>query len=378
MLGILFVDDEPHLQVLIKHKFRQEIAEGKYNVYFAAHGVEALDILSKNQNIDVVITDINMPEMDGIELFNAVIGKYSHVHVVLMSAYLDIENVSKAIKCGEYEFFSKPLNLDDIAAYLQRCKQIPSSQVIRKASTGGLTMEQELQVAYAFQKSMLPTQSNVDQMAFEIEGYMAPAKGVSGDMYDFFPIDSNHLGIIIADVSGQGIVAALFMSVFKTIVRLYSGEIPDPAKCLITANNYLIKHINNPSCMFVAAFYGILETDTGHFTYTNAGHIAPITVNKNGVIKELNMPNGMVIGVQGQSYINYKVRFNNNDILFLYTDGVINCMDHNKNNLINLLKNNYTLSAKNIVQSFSSYLVTPHNQGVIKDDATTVALKWKV
>ena len=150
---------------------------------------------------------------------------------------------------------------------------------------------------------------------------MDPAKEVGGDFYDFFMIDQTHLAIVIADVSGKGVPAALFMVIAKTIIRNQAQSSLSPAEIFTRANAQLCE--NNGEGLFVTAYLGILDLHTGVLTYANAGHNPPLIQQNNGGFEWLKLRPGFVLaGMEGMRYKEFQVTLQPGDSLFLYTDGV--------------------------------------------------------
>jgi len=190
-------------------------------------------------------------------------------------------------------------------------------------------IDAELEFARAIQQSSLP---NVfppypGRPEFDIYATMHTAKEVGGDFYDFFLIGERHLAVLIADVSGKGIPAALFMMTTKTLIQNLAESGASPAKVFTEANRHLCA--NNEIGMFVTAFMGVLELDTGTFTCVNAGHNPPLLKKAGGPYMWLRLPPGFVLGgMDGMRYNQSEFVFGAGDTLYLYTDGVteaLNC-----------------------------------------------------
>ena len=180
----------------------------------------------------------------------------------------------------------------------------------------------ELSVATQIQTSMLPCifPAFPEREDFDVYASMLAAKEVGGDFYDFFLIDDTHLGVVIADVSGKGVPAALFMVIAKTLIKNHA-QMGKPAGTVFeTVNNQLCE--NNEAGMFVTAFMGILDLQTGKLTYVNAGHNAPL-VEQNGKYEWLKARAGFVLaGMEGMRYREASLDLTPGDRIFLYTDGV--------------------------------------------------------
>ncbi len=181
----------------------------------------------------------------------------------------------------------------------------------------------ELDVARQIQANMLPSifPAFPDRKEFDIYASMTPAKEVGGDLYDFFLIDDDHLGLVIADVSGKGVPAALFMTVSKTLLKGRMLEMGSPKEILETVNNMLCE--NNEEGMFVTIWIGILEISTGKLTAANAGHEYPAVRKADGEFTLLKDKHGMVAGLaEDIEYTEYELTLDKGDTIFVYTDGV--------------------------------------------------------
>ena len=181
----------------------------------------------------------------------------------------------------------------------------------------------ELDLAAKIQASMLPSifPPFPDRTEFDIYASMDPAKEVGGDFYDFFLVDDDHLCLVMADVSGKGVPAALFMMASKIILANYAKLGKTPAEILTAANATICS--SNREDMFVTVWLGILEISTGRLTAANAGHEYPIIKKANGEFELLKDKHGFVIGgMSGMRYKEYEFTLEKGGTLFLYTDGV--------------------------------------------------------
>ena len=159
---------------------------------------------------------------------------------------------------------------------------------------------------------------------------MTPAKMVGGDFYDFFMIDDRHLGLVIADVSGKGVPAALFMMVSSVLIRHTAAGQYSPAKILQSVNHQICAR--NPEEMFVTVWLGILDIATGKLTAANAGHEYPMIKGAGKSFEMLKDRHGLVIGaMDGVRYKDYEIVLEPGAKLFVYTDGVSEAADRNLN-----------------------------------------------
>ena len=181
----------------------------------------------------------------------------------------------------------------------------------------------ELDVAKHIQSSTLPCifPAFPDIPEFDIFASMTPAKEVGGDFYDFFLIDDDHLAMVIADVSGKGVPAAMFMMISKTLIKSAAQNCLSPKSILEHVNNQLCE--NNEADMFVTVWLGILQISTGKVVCANAGHEYPAIMRKGGDFELFKDRHGFVLaGMEGARYRQYELQLNAGDRLFVYTDGV--------------------------------------------------------
>ena len=187
----------------------------------------------------------------------------------------------------------------------------------------------ELKLGHDIQVNMLP---NIfppfpDRTEFDIYATMTPAREVGGDFYDFYLVDDRHLVMVIADVSGKGIPAAMFMMASKIIIsNISSLGVSDPAEILEAANRQITG--NNPAEMFVTVWLGILDLTTGRLSAANAGHEYPFVMRRGGRFEMLKDRHGFVLGgMEGSRYHTYTLQLSPGDAVFVYTDGAAEATD---------------------------------------------------
>jgi len=224
---------------------------------------------------------------------------------------------------------------------------------IRHYSTELERKEAELAIAATIQKTFLPKECP-DIKDLDIMMHTTPAREVGGDFYDFITLDTDRYGIVIADVSGKGVPAALFMALSRTIIRDNACWYTDPAALIHRVNNLIVGNADGD--MFVTVFYGIIDMKTMTLTYCNAGHNPPVLFHANKNMDYLS-GTGMAIGVF--SDMPYEIRtiaITPGDTLLCYTDGVTEAIDSRKNQfgeerLIPVIHENKDLSAREIINT---------------------------
>ena len=381
---ILVVDDEPDLQALIRQKFRNKIKANEYEFHFAENGAQALERLTNDGAIDLILTDINMPVMDGLTLLSKIneLNKKA-LRSVIVSAYGDMENIRTAMNRGAYDFVTKPIDLKDLEITIEKSlKEIEQYKIALMAHDTLVALKQELDIATVIQTSMLPKTFPAfpDRKEFDIYAKMIPAKEVGGDLYDFFLIDRYKLGIVIGDVSGKGIAAALLMAVCKTLLKVTAGK-GIPTDAVLTEVSKILFN-ESPSNMFVTVFYGILDTRNGSFEYSNGGHNPPYLFAADGNIKTIDDAGGLMLGVMEMTdYKSNIIILNPGDSIFFYTDGVTEAFNEEEEEFDNhrlsaLLNKQVGPETEEIVNRVFSGLSEFTAGADQSDDITCMALKY--
>ena len=275
---ILSVDDEMDLELLLTQYFRREIRKGEYEFKFAHNGLEALTILLKEKDFDIILSDINMPEMDGLTLLTKINEMQNPaLKCIMVSAYGDMGNIRQAMNNGAFDFATKPIDLDDLSVTIEKAiEQIGYIKQMQKEHNQLESIKGDLAVAREIQQAILPRifpPFPENEHELDLAATMIPAKDVGGDFYDFFRIDDDHIGLVIADVSGKGVPAAIFMAVSRTLIRTVGLQDYSPGKCL--TKSYELLSAESVDSMFVTVFYGIYHLDTGELEYCNGGHNSP-------------------------------------------------------------------------------------------------------
>ena len=216
----------------------------------------------------------------------------------------EIQALSEAIKTMELEINEYIQDLTTVTAEKER-------------------IGAELNVATQIQADMLPRifPAFPEREEFDVYATMNPAKEVGGDFYDFFLVDDDHLAVVIADVSGKGVPAALFMVIAKTLIKNHAQNQEAPGTVFTQTNEQLCE--GNDAGLFVTGWMGVLEISTGKFVYVNAGHNPPLLKRAGGTFEWLKSRPGFVLaGMEGARYRENTLQLEPGDRLYLYTDGV--------------------------------------------------------
>jgi len=204
------------------------------------------------------------------------------------------------------------------ATLATRTRKLLELQV--KESAEKHRIESELNVATQIQTSMLPS-SFPEREEIDLFASMSPAREVGGDFYDFFMVDDRHLAIVMADVSGKGVPAALFMVIGKTLIKDHTQPGRDLGEVFTRVNDLLCE--SNSEGLFITAFEGVLDLVTGEFTFVNAGHEMPMISRGGGAFEPYKVRPGFVLaGMEGVQYRAGSLTLEPGDRIFQYTDGV--------------------------------------------------------
>ncbi|WP_293712488.1 SpoIIE family protein phosphatase [uncultured Parabacteroides sp.] len=384
-IKILSVDDELDLERLLTQYFRRKIKKGEYEFYFAHNGLEALQLMLVQPDFDVILSDINMPEMDGLTLL-AKINEMQNpaLKCIMVSAYGDMENIRSAMNQGAFDFTTKPINLEDLERTIEKAAEQIS--FIKKAQQEHSQLESirnDLHIAQEIQQTILPKTFPPfpELKSFDIYAYMNAAKYVGGDFYDFFRIDQDRLGFVIADVAGKGVPAAIFMAISRTVIRTIALNENSAATCMQRSNAFLCQENTNE--MFVTVFYGILNLNTGLVTYCNAGHNPPILMKADNTVVSVPLTNDFILGsIDDITYHEKTLQLLPGDNLLLYTDGITEAMNtrHEQYSEQRLLENCQELigkSPKEIVDKITEKVGKFVVGAVQSDDITLLSITYQ-
>jgi serine phosphatase RsbU (regulator of sigma subunit)/DNA-binding LacI/PurR family transcriptional regulator len=246
-------------------------------------------------------------------------------------------------------------------------------------------IKRELDLGRKIQMGFLPR--TLPQVpGWEIAAAFEPAREVSGDFYDAFMLGNNRIALVIADISGKDVSAALFMSLIRTLIRVFAERAEkngdDPLDAITVVNDYILRHHisgEGHGSMFATIVFGILRTDSGEFRYVNAGHIAPMIINNKGEMTTL-APTAMAVGLSELAdFHQQKISIKPGDLFFFYTDGVTEAKNpegdfFTKGRLKELLLKKHTTARKKVDQLNAA--LTDHQGGAAPyDDITILAVK---
>ena len=380
---ILVVDDTPENLEIVTRRLESQ----SYAVALAADGEEALAQVASLRP-DLILLDVMMPKLDGYQVLERLKaeGRLHDIPVIMISALNEIESVVRCIELGAVDYLSKPF--DPVLLKARVGASLEKKRLRDEVRTHLARMEEELESARQLQMNMVPTvfPPPSKQRPIEIFAMMEPAREVGGDLYDFFDCDDGALCILIGDVSGKGVPAALFMARAKNLVRLITrlargadGAALGPAEIVGMVNRELCQ--DNAGMMFVTLFFGMLDPKTGHLRFTNAGHNPPYRLDGKAV-EAVTTGKGHPLGLRTTStYETSGLTLAAGETLYLYTDGVTEA--HNRTGelfaeqrLETVLRESAGDSTNIVVTAVGDAVQRFADGAAQSDDITAMALRW--
>ena len=305
---ILVVDDEPG----VLHVARRILAR-RYTVTGASSGPEAIEILAREPH-DLAIVDVRMPNMNGFELLKVIKNAHPDTEVIIMTGSISNpeEKLVEAIRERAFYFINKPFEKAVLETLVERCLERQRLERTNRAYTE--LLERDLEQARAFQRMLLPKSfPRIPGLRGDV-CYVASER-LSGDFYDFFEVGAMRLGVLIADVAGHGISAALYTGMVKSEMHSVPEEWDSPAALFQRINDKLCTFVRS---RFVTALLLLLDLETRRARYVNAGH--PGVLTRDGrTWDSTGPPLGML---PGGRYEVAELPIAAGERLLLYSDGV--------------------------------------------------------
>ena len=284
-------------------------------------------MLEQHADIDMVLSDINMPKMDGLTLLAQIAKVDPNLRCVIVSAYGDMENIRTAMNRGAFDFVTKPLDFADLRVTIDRTLRRVAEWREALASRDKLGRAAEragLGPARCSSRSC-PPGSRRDRTSGSAATWSrrAPSEATSSTSCRW---ENGRIGLAIADVSDKGVPASLFMMSTRTLLKGASVGLGEPGEVMGEVNDLL--NDDNEAAMFVTVFYATYDPASGAFTYANGGHNSPLLVRADGSSELLPLTDGLALGVMpGYHYGQHSITIEPGSTLVLYTDGVTEAMN---------------------------------------------------
>lgn len=323
---ILVVDDDLDILELL----RMNLEPDGYEVRTASDGKQAVETATLDPP-DLILLDVMMPHKDGFQVIEELknIEETKTVPVILLTARGQTEDKVQGLDAGADDYITKPFDLREVTArvkaVLGRTRPIKYINPLMRAMGSGFDeagvqqLAGHLQAAAAIQKKLLPEQAPSFQ-GFDIGILLQSSLSVSGDFYDFIPLSETRIGIVLGDVKGNGIPAALLMVMIRTALRLLCREEDDPASILKRINDLVVR--DTDATLFATMIYGVMDTVTSTFTYSNGGHCYPLHLKSTGGIDVLKTGSMLVGAFEEATFASNACLLAPGDIVVFYTDGI--------------------------------------------------------
>jgi sigma-B regulation protein RsbU (phosphoserine phosphatase) len=312
---VLLVDDAP-----ANIKVVNSILKDSYKIRIATNGLKALEIANQSPAPDLILLDVMMPEMDGYEVCSRLklAADTRDIPVIFLTGQTETDDETKGFEVGAVDYIHKPFSPAVVKA------RVDTHLVLRgireQLASQLLTMQLEMETARLIQLSILPREIPAIE-GLDIAARYIPMTSVAGDFYDFILIDEKRIGILVADVSGHGMPAALISSMLKIALAAQTGCASDPARVLSGLNQALYGKFQGH---FVTAAYVFVDTEKQSLRYAGAGH-PPLIVKDQlaGETREF-VENGLFLGFFPEAtYTAVEIPFRKGDWSVLYTDGML-------------------------------------------------------
>jgi len=310
---LLLVDDAPaNIQIA------NAILKDDYRVRVATSGAKALELVKAKPAPDLILLDVEMPEMDGYEVCRRLKTdpETREIPVIFLTGKTEAEDETRGFSVGAVDYIHKPFSPSVVKARVQTHLALRETreQLARQLSA----IQHELEMARKIQLSILPREvPRVEGV--EIAARYVPMTSVAGDFYDFIPVDEKRFGALVADVSGHGVPAALVASMLKIALAAQSPHASDPARVLAGLNQALCGKF---ATHFVTAAYLFVDTEKGTIDYAGAGHPPLVLCGNSGSARAVQQ-NGLFLGMFPHAkYSAVQVAIAPGDRCAVYTDGV--------------------------------------------------------
>src|ERR1700760_2563661 len=319
---VLLVDDAPaNIQIV------NSILKDTYKIRIATNGAKALELANATPPPDLILLDVMMPEMDGYEVCSRLKKdpRTCDIPVIFLTGQTEIEEETRGFEVGAVDYIHKPFSPAIVKARVQTHLMLRG---VREQLAQQLhAIQKELETARQIQLSILPT--NIPKIeGLDIAARYIPMTSVAGDFYDFIVVDEKRLGILIADVSGHGMPAALIASMLKIAFAAQVPHAADPAKVLSGLNQALCGKFEYH---FVTAAYVFVDMSKGTLTYAGAGHPPMLIWGASSPrVRDVD-ENGLFLGkFPWATYSSLQLPLGTDDWCLLYTDGIPETTNHSE------------------------------------------------
>ena len=312
---VLVVDDSKTQSSFIK-----KILDDDYETVVASSGLEGIEMY-KEMHPDLILLDIEMPHMNGYEVCRRLkaMTEDTFVPVIFLTSKSDLDSLTMGLHIGGEDYLKKPFDPKELKARVQAA--LRTKKQYNKLETAHATVEKERDVIAHIQKGLLCDEPpDIEGLNF-FSDYQ-PSSKAGGDYYDFIPIDEDHLGVLISDVSGHGTPAAVIMAMMRVLLSSFASQTHSPKDTLQKLNKILRQNLETG--FFITTFYGVIHLPTKVMKYASAGHPPPIFINyETQTVTELWTNKGIPLMILPNNDMEEgELALEPNCKMALYTDGL--------------------------------------------------------
>jgi phosphoserine phosphatase RsbU/P len=374
---VLLVDDAPaNIQIV------NSILKDDYKIRIATSGAKALDLVKTAPLPNLVLLDVMMPEMDGYELCTIMKAtpEVRDIPVIFLTGQTRADDETRGFEVGAVDYIHKPFSPSVVKARVNT--HLVLREMREQLARQLFSINNELEMARQIQLSILPHE--IPKIpGLEIAVRYIPMSSVAGDFYDFVVVDEKHIGILIADVTGHGLPAALIASMLQSALCAQAVHASDPGRVLAGLNHALCGKFDHN---FVTAAYAYIDMEERTLTYAAAGH-PPMLIcrNSNRKVEEI-LENGLFLGMFPEAaFASVKTPFASGDRVVLYTDGILEAPSSSEEEfgaerLSQFMETKHSLTvnrfADALIDALFDWTQQPRGQGQ-QDDITLLAVDFK-
>ena len=312
---ILIVDDSRTIVILINSILKED-----YNTVTARDGLQAIEV-NKREKPDLILMDVEMPNMNGFEACKAIKEQSNNTFtpIIFITSKGDLQSMKTGLRAGAEDYLTKPFESEELLARVQAV--LRTTKLYNQLMEAYAVIDKERDTIAQIQKNLL-CQELPKASGFNFFADYQPSAKAGGDYYDFIRIDDDHLGVLVADVSGHGTPAAVIMAMMRVLLRSFLSKLRSPKEMLETINGILCE--NQKMGHFITAFYGVIHLPSSQMKYASAGHNPPLLIEyETGNVQQLNVKKGFPLMIHSNNEIEEReILLPPNSKLICYTDGL--------------------------------------------------------
>lgn len=368
--------------------YKRYLHSAGFDTLIYTDGKEALEGI-KEHKPDIILLDLKLPSLHGLDIIYFLRkNKEYRVPVIICTAYDEFKNEFEIRSYPKVEYLPKPLPRDKFLEAVERFapeiseEELQAQEEERELSNEELQIQEDMEKARGVQAKLLP-ESLPDLVGFDVGTFYCSCKDVGGDYFDIIPIDNDHIGFMVADVSGKGVSGAMVMVMIRSVLKLVAPNSISPRQTLIDTNALIAKDMKLG--MFVTCLYMVLNEKSREITVCCAGHNPAAIWRQKTSRVDYMKPSGMALGITDSpvfrnSLKEEKIMLGTYDRVVTYTDGVVEAMspdyeEYGEDRLADLIKTNAAKSSEDLIDIIYQDLMEFEDTAPRHDDVTIVTIR---